>query len=59
MSKSFSRGTEERFMENTGSEILLKLNERKHLLYWQVLCVSLTQAGVFTEKGASIEKIPP
>jgi hypothetical protein len=29
------------------------------LVYWLVLCVNLTQAGVFTEKGASLEEMPP
>jgi hypothetical protein len=28
-------------------------------LYWLVLCVNLTQAGVVTEKGASLEEMPP
>jgi hypothetical protein len=28
-------------------------------LYWLVLCVNLTQAGVITEKGASVEEMPP
>jgi hypothetical protein len=28
-------------------------------LYWLVLCVNLTQAGVITEKGASIGEMPP
>jgi hypothetical protein len=28
-------------------------------LYWLVLCVNLTQAGVITEKGASFEEMPP
>ena len=28
-------------------------------LYWLVLCVNLTQAGVITEKGASVGKMPP
>jgi hypothetical protein len=28
-------------------------------LYWLVLCVNLTQAGVITEKGASIGEVPP
>ena len=26
---------------------------------WLVLCVKLTQAGVITEKGASLEEMPP
>ena len=29
------------------------------VLYWLVLCVKLTQAGVITEKGASGEEMPP
>jgi hypothetical protein len=28
-------------------------------LYWMVFCVNLTQAGVITGKGASVEKMPP
>jgi hypothetical protein len=28
-------------------------------LYWLVLCVNLTQAGVIKEKGASDGEIPP
>ena len=28
-------------------------------LYWLVLGVNLTQAGVITEKGASFEEMPP
>jgi hypothetical protein len=28
-------------------------------VYWLVLCVHLTQAGVITEKGASLEEMPP
>jgi len=27
--------------------------------YWLVLCVNLTQAEVITEKGASVEEMPP
>jgi hypothetical protein len=30
-----------------------------YMLYWLVLCVNLTQAGVITEKGASVEEMPP
>jgi hypothetical protein len=29
------------------------------IVYWLVLCVNLTQAGVITEKGASLEEMPP
>jgi hypothetical protein len=28
-------------------------------LYWLVLCVNLTQAGVITEKGASVKEMSP
>jgi hypothetical protein len=28
-------------------------------LYWLVLCFILTQAGVITEKGASVGEMPP
>jgi hypothetical protein len=28
-------------------------------VYWLVLCVILTQAGVVTEKGSSLEEMPP
>jgi hypothetical protein len=28
-------------------------------LYWLVLGVNLTQAGVIKEKGASVEEMPP
>jgi hypothetical protein len=28
-------------------------------VYWLVLCVSLTQAGVITDKGASVGQAPP
>jgi hypothetical protein len=28
-------------------------------VYWLVLCVNLTQAGVIIGKGASVEKMPP
>jgi hypothetical protein len=31
------------------------LGETAMPLYWLVLCVNLTQAGVITEKGASVE----
>jgi hypothetical protein len=27
-------------------------------VYWLVLCVNLTQAGVIMEKGASLEEMP-
>ena len=28
-------------------------------VYWLVLCVNLTQAAVITEKGASLQEMPP
>ena len=28
-------------------------------LYWLVLCVNLTQAGVITEEGVSLQEMPP
>jgi hypothetical protein len=28
-------------------------------VYWLVLCVNLTQVEVITEKGASLEEMPP
>jgi hypothetical protein len=28
-------------------------------LYWLVLCVNLTQAGVTIQEGASLEEMPP
>jgi hypothetical protein len=28
-------------------------------MYWLVLCVNLTQTGIITEKGASLEEMPP
>jgi hypothetical protein len=31
----------------------------RNTVYWLVLGVNLTQAGVFTEKGASLEEMPP
>jgi hypothetical protein len=29
------------------------------MMYWLVLCVNLTQVGVITEKGVSVEEMPP
>jgi hypothetical protein len=29
------------------------------VVYWWVLCVNLTQAGIITEKGASVGDVPP
>jgi hypothetical protein len=31
----------------------------KNQLYWLVLCVILIQAAVITEKGTSLEEMPP
>jgi hypothetical protein len=44
---------EENEVNKDGSEC------RSGEVYWLVLCVNLTQAGVITEKGASIEEMPP
>jgi hypothetical protein len=33
--------------------------EMTSYVYWLGLCVNLTQAGVITEKGASLEEMPP
>ena len=35
------------------------LKRANYCLYWLVLCINLTQAGVITEKGASLEEMPP
>jgi hypothetical protein len=32
---------------------------KRRNVYWLVLCVNLTQAGIITEKGASLEKMTP
>jgi hypothetical protein len=39
--------------------LLMMVLKYFNLLYWLVLCVNLTQAGVITEKGASLEEMPP
>jgi hypothetical protein len=39
--------------------ILKKIEIKNLLLYWRVLGVNLTQAGVITEKGASVGEVPP
>jgi hypothetical protein len=39
-------------------EINLMISQRTSV-YWLVLCVNLTQTGVITEKGASLEEMPP
>jgi hypothetical protein len=46
----------------TGSASELVVTLRTFLLrkvYWLVLCVNLTQAGVTTEKGVSVREMPP
>jgi hypothetical protein len=35
------------------------LRSSARVVYWLVLCVNLTQAGVVTEKGASVEEMLP
>jgi hypothetical protein len=39
-------------------EKLLKLKDHASHVYWLVLC-QLDTAGVITEKGASVEEMPP
>ena len=43
--------------------IIYNKTEEEHILklelYWLVLCVNLTLAGVITEKGASVVEMPP
>jgi hypothetical protein len=40
--------------------IKIEISKRSQwVLYWLVLGVNLTQTGVITEKGASLEKMPP
>jgi hypothetical protein len=43
---------------NHNLELYLKFFRARHM-YWLVLCVNLTQVGVITEKGASVEEVPP
>jgi hypothetical protein len=38
---------------------LIFLWKRRLMLYWLVLCANLTQAGVITEKMASVGEVPP
>jgi hypothetical protein len=46
-------------MNRTGShQEELKEAEEEGYLSWLILCVNLTQAGVITEKGASVGEIP-
>jgi hypothetical protein len=37
----------------------LEYTKNQTYVYWLVLCVNLTQAEVITEKGASLEEMPP
>jgi len=37
----------------------VRAGEGAQPLWWLVLCVNSTQAGVITEKGASLEETPP
>jgi hypothetical protein len=39
--------------------VLISLEWELLLVYWLVLCVNFTQAGVITKKGASLEEMPP
>jgi hypothetical protein len=40
-------------------KILSQKHELISQIYWLVLGVNLTQAGVITEKGASVGEVPP
>ena len=43
-----------------GAEVSSRAGHRGCVgVYWLVLCVNLTQAGVITGKGASVGKVPP
>jgi hypothetical protein len=33
--------------------------KKEKVMYWLVLCVNLTQAGVITENGCSVGVVPP
>jgi hypothetical protein len=37
---------------------LEKISNIEKEIYWLVLCVNLSQAGIITEKGASGEEMP-
>jgi hypothetical protein len=42
------------------NRLKLKIQEQIHApMYWLVLCVNLTQAGVITEKGVSVGEVLP
>jgi hypothetical protein len=51
-SKTQNDSTENLLLDRGSSNRILKL------LYWLVLC-QLDTAGVITEKGASVEEMPP
>jgi hypothetical protein len=42
-----------------GQTCLANMSMQVRYLYYLVLCVYLTQAGVITEKGASLEEMLP
>ena len=39
--------------------VLVLVSFEGRSLYWLVLCVNLTQAGVIIGKGASVGEVPP
>jgi hypothetical protein len=60
--KSATRGWARMEKPQGCSDVLLRIGAGgvgKSSLYWLVLCVKLTQAAVVTEKGASLEEMPP
>ena len=42
-----------------GDEMKMGWGDGDEMVYWLVLCVNLTQAGVITEKGVSVGEVPP
>jgi hypothetical protein len=53
------------FPVGISSDFLLSVNQfrnptilKSRTLYWLAVCINLTQAGVITEKGASLEEMP-
>jgi hypothetical protein len=47
-------------VKSTVTEIIQSKKDKYGIyLYWLVLCVNLTQAGVITEKGASVGEMLP
>jgi hypothetical protein len=47
------------YKENRNQKYMEENYNQYPRVYWLFLYVNLTQAGVITEKGASLEEIPP